>query len=99
MDSVILENGLAEKLLKDAEEFYANEKWYSDRGIPYRRGYLLYGTVPNMLIPSPSHHDRLYLPQQIGSGKPGCGKTSFITALVIYGYSTEIPMTYATDLV
>ena len=31
-------------------------EWYRSRGIPYRRGYLLYGP-------------------------PGCGKTSFITAL------------------
>lgn len=33
-----------------------NPEWYSSRGIPYRRGYLLHGP-------------------------PGCGKSSFITAL------------------
>jgi len=33
----------AEALLEDAREFLASELWYTDRGIPYRRGYLLYG--------------------------------------------------------
>ncbi|KAM5271003.1 mitochondrial chaperone BCS1 isoform 2-T6 [Hipposideros larvatus] len=48
--------GLAERIVKDIREFIDNPKWYTDRGIPYRRGYLLYGP-------------------------PGCGKSSFITAL------------------
>ncbi|GJJ07005.1 hypothetical protein Clacol_001203 [Clathrus columnatus] len=30
-------------LLADAFEFLSKEEWYIDRGIPYRRGYLLYG--------------------------------------------------------
>lgn len=30
-------------LLKDMENFLHNAAWYNDRGIPYRRGYLLYG--------------------------------------------------------
>jgi len=33
----------AEALLEDAREFLASESWYSERGIPYRRGYLLHG--------------------------------------------------------
>ncbi|XP_038050795.1 mitochondrial chaperone BCS1-like [Patiria miniata] len=41
--SVILDSGLAEHILRDAQEFISNPKWYSDRGIPYRRGYLLHG--------------------------------------------------------
>uniref|UniRef100_A0A224YTN7 Mitochondrial chaperone BCS1 n=1 Tax=Rhipicephalus zambeziensis TaxID=60191 RepID=A0A224YTN7_9ACAR len=56
LDSVILDAGIAEHLLADIQEFIANPQWYADRGIPYRRGYLLYGP-------------------------PGCGKSSFITAL------------------
>uniref|UniRef100_A0A131Z231 Mitochondrial chaperone BCS1 n=1 Tax=Rhipicephalus appendiculatus TaxID=34631 RepID=A0A131Z231_RHIAP len=56
LDSVILDVGIAEHLLADIREFIANPQWYADRGIPYRRGYLLYGP-------------------------PGCGKSSFITAL------------------
>lgn len=33
----------AEELLEDAKEFLASEAWYTERGIPYRRGYLLHG--------------------------------------------------------
>ncbi|XP_075741107.1 mitochondrial chaperone BCS1 isoform X7 [Rhipicephalus microplus] len=43
LDSVILDAGIAERLLADIREFIANPQWYADRGIPYRRGYLLYG--------------------------------------------------------
>lgn len=56
LDSVILDVGIADRLLADIREFIANPQWYAERGIPYRRGYLLYGP-------------------------PGCGKSSFITAL------------------
>eukprot|EP00405_Crypthecodinium_cohnii_P028454 CAMPEP_0206503976 /NCGR_PEP_ID=MMETSP0324_2-20121206/55134_1 /ASSEMBLY_ACC=CAM_ASM_000836 /TAXON_ID=2866 /ORGANISM="Crypthecodinium cohnii, Strain Seligo" /LENGTH=588 /DNA_ID=CAMNT_0053992905 /DNA_START=16 /DNA_END=1778 /DNA_ORIENTATION=+ len=33
----------AEALLDDAREFLDSELWYTERGIPYRRGYLLHG--------------------------------------------------------
>ena len=33
----------AEHLLEDAREFLESERWYTERGIPYRRGYLLHG--------------------------------------------------------
>lgn len=36
--SVILDNGISERILSDCEEFISNPKWYTDRGIPYRRG-------------------------------------------------------------
>lgn len=42
-DSVILSEGLKEDLLKDITTFQESALWYQDRGIPYRRGYLLYG--------------------------------------------------------
>ncbi|KAH7339137.1 P-loop containing nucleoside triphosphate hydrolase protein [Rhizoctonia solani] len=42
--SVVLEPEIKRRLLADANEFLENERWYADRGIPYRRGYLLYGT-------------------------------------------------------
>ncbi|KFD55196.1 hypothetical protein M514_03837 [Trichuris suis] len=54
--SVVLDKGVQEALLMDIQEFISSNQWYIDRGIPYRRGYLLYGP-------------------------PGCGKSSFITAL------------------
>ncbi|GMM54160.1 bifunctional AAA family ATPase chaperone/translocase [Maudiozyma humilis] len=43
LQSVVLDDGLKEKIVDDVHEFMQNGKWYSDRGIPYRRGYLLYG--------------------------------------------------------
>lgn len=56
LTSVVLDEGISDKIVQDVKGFIDNPKWYSDRGIPYRRGYLLYGP-------------------------PGCGKSSFITAL------------------
>lgn len=56
IESVVLDKGISERLVKDVKEFTDNPHWYMDRGIPYRRGYLLYGP-------------------------PGCGKSSYITAL------------------
>lgn len=56
ISSVVLGEHITERILCDCREFIGNPKWYSDRGVPYRRGYLLHGP-------------------------PGCGKSSFITAL------------------
>uniref|UniRef100_A0AC35GPT2 Mitochondrial chaperone BCS1 n=1 Tax=Panagrolaimus sp. PS1159 TaxID=55785 RepID=A0AC35GPT2_9BILA len=42
-ETVILDDGIAEKICADIETFNSSEKWYLDRGISYRRGYLLYG--------------------------------------------------------
>jgi chaperone BCS1 len=56
ISSVVLDRTIGETILSDVQEFISNNKWYTDRGIPYRRGYLLHGP-------------------------PGCGKSSFITAL------------------
>jgi len=44
LHSVVLPNGVAEKILQDIKNFISNPKWYIDKGVPYRRGYLLYGT-------------------------------------------------------
>lgn len=43
MSSVILDRGIMPNLVKDMEHFLSNPNWYIDRGIPYRRGYLLFG--------------------------------------------------------
>lgn len=43
LSSVILQNNLTEIITSDLKDFLSNEKWYEERGIPYRRGYLLYG--------------------------------------------------------
>ncbi|KAJ3102907.1 mitochondrial chaperone [Phlyctochytrium planicorne] len=43
IDSVVLEDGLSSQIIGDVKNFLSNGKWYYDRGIPYRRGYLFYG--------------------------------------------------------
>lgn len=43
IDSVILDKGVKEKLVEDIKDFLESAAWYYDRGIPYRRGYLLHG--------------------------------------------------------
>lgn len=43
LDSVILDTGIKESIVADVKDFLRSGQWYQDRGIPYRRGYLLYG--------------------------------------------------------
>ena len=77
MDTVFLENGIAEKIVNDVRSFIGAAQWYYNRGIPYRRGYLLYGPPVRQSRPSSilvAINVILRIPQ-------GCGKTSFLTAL------------------
>lgn len=41
--SIILDAGVKEAVLEDALDFMDSKEWYSERGIPFRRGYLLVG--------------------------------------------------------
>jgi hypothetical protein len=41
LKSIVLDAGVKELLLDDAHDFLDSKAWYSDRGIPFRRGYLL----------------------------------------------------------
>ena len=43
IESVILDKGVKDRVVEDVKEFLASSKWYFQRGIPYRRGYLLHG--------------------------------------------------------
>ena len=43
LDSVILAEGVEEAIADDFTRFLGSRAWYMDRGIPYRRGYLLHG--------------------------------------------------------
>lgn len=43
LESVILDKGVKERIVADVQDFLSSAKWYYERGIPYRRGYLLYG--------------------------------------------------------
>ncbi|KAF9447726.1 P-loop containing nucleoside triphosphate hydrolase protein [Macrolepiota fuliginosa MF-IS2] len=43
LSSIVLDPGIKDKLVGDAREFLESKNWYAARGIPFRRGYLLYG--------------------------------------------------------
>ncbi|KAI9041244.1 BCS1 and AAA domain-containing protein [Aspergillus affinis] len=45
LSTVLLEGGEKHAFLQDVQQYLhpATMRWYSDRGIPYRRGYLFYG--------------------------------------------------------
>ena len=45
LDSVYLDTGLKKQLVSDITQYVSKDSqtYYSDRGIPHRRGYLLYG--------------------------------------------------------
>jgi mitochondrial chaperone BCS1 len=43
IDSVIMPIGDKERLIKDIEAFRSSRNWYTEMGIPYRKGYLFYG--------------------------------------------------------
>ncbi|KAJ3276778.1 hypothetical protein HDV01_002832 [Terramyces sp. JEL0728] len=43
LSSVVLNGNTSAEILNDVKQFLEAEKWYNDRGIPYRRGYLLHG--------------------------------------------------------
>jgi len=42
-NSVILHESTGEEIAADVEDFLQSQKWYLERGVPYRRGYLLHG--------------------------------------------------------
>ncbi|KAG2203195.1 hypothetical protein INT46_006708 [Mucor plumbeus] len=44
LSTIVIPNNVKIKMVEDAKDFLCQENWYSDRGIPYRRGYLLFGT-------------------------------------------------------
>ena len=47
LNSVVLKGNHKEELLADIKEFHRSESWYTKNGVPYRRGYLLYGPPGN----------------------------------------------------
>lgn len=42
ISSVVLDQGVSERILQDCQDFIANPTWYTERGIPYRRGNWCY---------------------------------------------------------
>jgi chaperone BCS1 len=43
LESVVLNSNLQQELITDIKRFQNSAQWYMDKGVPYRRGYLLYG--------------------------------------------------------
>lgn len=43
LGSVVLDEGVKEGIVADVKDFISRQEWYAERGIPYRRGYLLFG--------------------------------------------------------
>ncbi len=43
LSSVVLGKGKKEAIVSDVKRFMERDRWYAERGIPYRRGYLLHG--------------------------------------------------------
>ncbi|OBZ73585.1 putative mitochondrial chaperone BCS1-B [Grifola frondosa] len=41
--SIVLDDGIKDLVLNDARDFLQSRAWYAERGIPFRRGYLLHG--------------------------------------------------------
>jgi mitochondrial chaperone BCS1 len=45
--SLVLADGVFEDVIEDLRDFYSSRTWYVERGVPYRRGYLLHGPPGN----------------------------------------------------
>ncbi|KAG0331761.1 hypothetical protein BG000_010616 [Podila horticola] len=44
LDTIVMDPKLKNYIVEDAKEFFASESWYAERGLPFRRGLLLYGS-------------------------------------------------------
>lgn len=47
LKTLFLEEGKKEEIVKDIDTFRNSKEWYNNIGIPYKRGYLLYGPPGN----------------------------------------------------
>ncbi|CAM0142099.1 unnamed protein product [Umbelopsis sp. WA50703] len=43
LSTIVISHTVKDRLVNDAKEFLDSENFYAERGLPYRRGYLLYG--------------------------------------------------------
>ncbi|KAF9186824.1 hypothetical protein BGZ51_001745 [Haplosporangium sp. Z 767] len=44
LDTIVMDVKLKNYIVDDARDFFASESWYAERGLPFRRGLLLYGS-------------------------------------------------------
>ena len=75
LKSIILDTGVKEAILEDALDFLYSKEWYLERGIPFRRGYLLVSLHPH------PHDAHASFPNRLWYGAPGSGKTSLIQSI------------------
>jgi len=47
IDQVIIKESIKKSLVKDIDRFIQREQWYAEKSIPYKRGYLFYGSPGN----------------------------------------------------
>lgn len=47
LDSIVLPEGITQNVVQDIDGFLKARHWYANRGIPYRRGYMLHGPPGN----------------------------------------------------
>nr|CAD7428995.1 unnamed protein product [Timema monikensis] len=80
LQSVVLDAGISERVLADVREFIGNPGWYIDREVK-----MFYSpTIPEIVKPIVWFPTYLGIPYRRGyllHGPPGCGKSSYITAL------------------
>ncbi len=43
LESLSMDHDIKKDLIDDMEQFISSRDWYRKKGLPYRRGYLLYG--------------------------------------------------------
>jgi chaperone BCS1 len=61
LETVIMDAGFKDDILADIEKFLGTEDWYIEKGIPYRRGYLISGPPgcgkSSLIAALASHYD------------------------------------------
>lgn len=71
LDSIVLERGQVARVIGDVAEFLESRAWYADRGVPYRRGYLLEGPPgcgkTSLAMAVASHYSRPIYALNLGS--------------------------------
>jgi hypothetical protein len=90
ISSVILPDGMIEAIRDDAAEFLESEAWYTKMGVPYRRGYLLYGPPGTGAPPSAMHMGLHVAPHDRGHRRGRCG-FSIIERSMIRKDGSDLP--------
>lgn len=82
LDSIAMSSATKHEMITEMTDYLASENWYADRGIPWRRGYLLYGppgTGKTSIATAVAGHFNIPL-VIIGLSQPGMNDLSLQTA-------------------